>query len=38
VAAARFANAAAALSTLGYGAVAPLPRRADVDAFLAAGR
>lgn len=26
----RFANAAAALSTLGYGAIAPLPRRADV--------
>ncbi|HKN27359.1 MAG TPA: sugar kinase [Roseiarcus sp.] len=34
-AAARFANAAAALSTLGYGAVAPLPRRADVEAALA---
>ena len=30
--AARFANVAAALSTLGYGAVAPLPRRADVEA------
>lgn len=34
---ARFANAAAALSTLGYGATAPLPRRADVEAALAAG-
>jgi 2-dehydro-3-deoxygluconokinase len=33
--AARFANAAAALSTRGYGAVAPLPRRAEVTAFLA---
>lgn len=33
--AARFANAAAALSTQGYGAVAPMPRRADIDAFLA---
>jgi 2-dehydro-3-deoxygluconokinase len=32
--AARFANAAAALSTLGYGAIAPLPRRADVMADL----
>ena len=31
-----FANAAAALSTLGYGAVAPLPRREQVAAFLAA--
>ena len=31
---ARYANAAAALSTQGYGAVAPMPRRADVDAFL----
>jgi 2-dehydro-3-deoxygluconokinase len=29
-----FANAAAALSTLGYGAIAPLPRGADVEAFL----
>ena len=29
-AAARFANAAAALATMGYGAVAPLPRAADV--------
>ena len=35
-AAARFANVAAALSTLGYGAVAPLPRRADVEAVMAA--
>lgn len=34
--AARFANAAAALSVTGYGAIAPLPRRADVEAFLAA--
>ena len=34
--AARFANAAAALSTVGYGAVAPLPRRDEVTAFLAA--
>jgi 2-dehydro-3-deoxygluconokinase len=37
--AARYANAAAALATTGYGAVDPLPRRADVDAFIkAAGR
>lgn len=28
-----YANAAAALSTLGKGAVAPMPRRADVEAF-----
>lgn len=35
VAAARYANAAAALATTGYGAVAPLPRHADVTAFLA---
>ncbi len=35
-AAARFANVAAALSTLGYGAVAPLPRRADIEAAVAA--
>ncbi len=35
-AAARFANAAASLSTLGFGAVAPLPRRADVEAATAA--
>jgi 2-dehydro-3-deoxygluconokinase len=34
--AARYANAAAALSTRGYGAVAPIPRRADVEAFLTA--
>ena len=34
-AAARFANVAAALSTLGYGAVAPLPRRAEVEAAMA---
>ncbi len=33
--AARFANVAAALSTRGRGAVAPLPRRADVEAALA---
>jgi 2-dehydro-3-deoxygluconokinase len=33
-AAARFANAAAALSTLGYGAVAPLPDRPAVHRFL----
>lgn len=33
-AAARFANAAAALSTLGYGAVQPLPRRPDVERLL----
>ncbi|WP_404985397.1 sugar kinase [Caballeronia sp. LZ034LL] len=35
-AAARYANAAAALSTQGYGAVAPIPRPADVRAMLAA--
>ncbi|MGX9356858.1 sugar kinase [Roseobacteraceae bacterium S113] len=35
--AARYANAAAALSTLGYGAVAPMPRAADVLAFLDEG-
>jgi 2-dehydro-3-deoxygluconokinase len=34
-AAARYANAAAALSTQGYGAVAPMPRRAEVEAFVA---
>ena len=34
-AAARYANAAAALSTQGYGAVAPMPRRPEVEAFLA---
>lgn len=33
-AAARYANAAAALSTRGYGAVAPMPRRSEVEAFL----
>lgn len=32
--AARFANAAAALSTRGYGAIAPLPTRAAVEGFL----
>lgn len=35
--AARYANAAAALSTTGYGAVAPLPRPEAVRALLAAG-
>ena len=35
LAAARYANAAAALATTGYGAVDPLPRHADVAAFLA---
>lgn len=30
----RFANAAAALSTLGYGAIAPLPRRATVETLI----
>ncbi|HSS71262.1 MAG TPA: sugar kinase [Casimicrobiaceae bacterium] len=35
VTAARYANAAAALATTGYGAVAPLPRHADVTALLA---
>jgi 2-dehydro-3-deoxygluconokinase len=34
--AARYANAAAALSTTGYGAVAPIPRHAAVEEFLAA--
>ncbi len=33
--AADYANAAAALSTMGYGAVAPMPRREQVEAFLA---
>ncbi len=33
----RFANAAAALSTTGYGAVGPLPRRADVERLLGRG-
>lgn len=32
--AAAYANGAAALSTLGKGAVAPMPRRPDVEAFL----
>jgi 2-dehydro-3-deoxygluconokinase len=36
--AARYANAAAALATTGYGAVAPLPRDADVRAQLARAR
>ncbi len=36
-AAARFANVAAALSTLGFGAVAPLPRRPEVLAALRKG-
>lgn len=35
--AARYANAAAALSTRGYGAVAPMPRKDAVEAFLARG-
>ena len=35
--AARYANAAAALSTTGFGAVAPLPRPAEVRALLGAG-
>ena len=35
-AAAAYANAAAALSTTGYGAVAPIPRRAEVERLLAA--
>jgi 2-dehydro-3-deoxygluconokinase len=34
-AAGRYANAAAALATTGYGAVAPLPRHSDVAALLA---
>ena len=33
--AARYANVAAALKTLGYGAVEPMPRRAAVEAALA---
>ena len=36
--AAHYANAAAALTTTGYGAVAPLPRPEAVTAMLAAGR
>lgn len=35
--AARYANAAAALSTQGYGAVAPMPQQAAVKAFLEQG-
>ncbi len=35
-AAARYANVAAALATTGYGAVAPLPRAADVAPLLPA--
>ncbi|MCG5073787.1 sugar kinase [Paraburkholderia sp. RG36] len=35
-AAAHYANAAAALSTQGYGAVAPIPRREEVERVLAA--
>ncbi|WP_353187279.1 sugar kinase [Bosea sp. (in: a-proteobacteria)] len=35
-AAGAYANVAAALSTQGYGAVAPVPRRADVEARMAA--
>ena len=38
LAAAAYANAAAALATIGYGAVAPIPRRAEVEAFLARAR
>ena len=36
--AARYANAAAALSTTGYGAVAPIPREEQVRAFVAGAR
>jgi len=36
--AAKYANAAAALSTQGYGAVAPMPRRPDVERFLNEGK
>jgi len=36
--AARYANAAAALATTGYGAVAPLPRHPDVLGFMKASR
>lgn len=36
-AAAAYANAAAALSTMGWGAVAPIPRREAVERFLAGG-
>lgn len=38
LAAARHANAAAALAVCGFGAVAPLPRRSDVDALLETGK
>ncbi len=38
VSAARYANAAAALATTGFGAVAPLPRDADVRALLESAR
>lgn len=36
-AAARYANVAAALSTQGYGAVGPIPRRAEVEAAIKRG-
>jgi 2-dehydro-3-deoxygluconokinase len=36
ISAARYANAAAALTTTGFGAVAPLPRRDQVERFLQA--
>ena len=36
VSAARYANAAAALTTRGFGAVAPLPTRTQTEAFMAA--
>ncbi|MET1416013.1 sugar kinase [Roseibium sp. HPY-6] len=36
--AAKYANAAAALSTQGYGAVAPMPKRPDVERFLNEGK
>jgi len=38
LAAARYANAAAALSTTGFGAIAPIPRADDVQRLLASGR
>jgi 2-dehydro-3-deoxygluconokinase len=37
-AAGRYANVAAALSTEGYGAVAPMPHRAEVEAAMRSGR
>ena len=37
LAATRYANAAAALSTLGHGAIAPIPRPVDVERLLASG-